>query len=162
MRPAHFHMMVTAEGYQPLVTQLYFSGDRHIEKDRWASAPRAKKRILHVQDTKGNLKKVLFDVNMTPKLSVEPASIGKLTGVYIDQKDQSKKLEFFKKDNSLWLKNDVFGIDLEYVDNNKFQPKDSTEEIITYTFEILASGSVKLNYAFRNGGTVQHSTALKL
>ena len=27
-RPAHFHLMITAEGYQPLVTQLYFTGAR--------------------------------------------------------------------------------------------------------------------------------------
>ena len=41
-RPAHFHMMITAQGYQPLVTQLYFSGDPYISKDATSSSPTAK------------------------------------------------------------------------------------------------------------------------
>jgi protocatechuate 3,4-dioxygenase beta subunit len=45
IRPAHFHMMVTAEGYQPLITQLYFKGDEHIKDDVYASSPNAKRRI---------------------------------------------------------------------------------------------------------------------
>ncbi|HKH61631.1 MAG TPA: hypothetical protein VKA49_12410 [Flavitalea sp.] len=161
MRPAHFHMMITAEGYQSLVTQLYFAGDKHIEKDTWASTARAKKRILEVQNLKDGSKKVAFDVNMTAKLSVEPASIGKLTGMYIDEKDQGKKFEFFKKDNSLWVRNQVYGFDLEYVDNNKFQPRDMTESEIGYSFEILASGMVKLTYAYRNEGKIQRGVAIK-
>ena len=161
MRPAHFHMMITAEGYQSLVTQLYFSGDKHIEKDTWASTARAKKRVLDVQNLKDGSKKVAFDVNMADKLSVEPASIGKLTGIYLDEKDQGKKFEFFKKDNSLWVKNQVYGLDLEYVANNKFQPRDMTESEIGYSFEILASGTVKLTYAYRNEGKIQHGIAFK-
>ncbi len=30
IRPAHFHMLVSAKGYQDLITQLYFSGDQYI------------------------------------------------------------------------------------------------------------------------------------
>ncbi|GAA3742032.1 dioxygenase family protein [Salinactinospora qingdaonensis] len=30
-RPAHFHFIITAEGYEPLITQLYFSGDRWLD-----------------------------------------------------------------------------------------------------------------------------------
>ena len=161
MRPAHFHMMITAEGYQPLVTQLYFSGDKHISKDTWASTPKAKKRILEVQSLKDGSKKVVFDVNMAAKLAVEPASIGKLTGVYTDEKDQNKKIEFFKKDNKLWIKNEIYGIDLEYIDTNKFRPRDMTETMMAYFFEILDSGNVKLTYAFRNDGKIEHSIAMK-
>jgi catechol 1,2-dioxygenase len=32
-RPAHLHFLVTAEGYKPLVTQLYFEGDPYIDSD---------------------------------------------------------------------------------------------------------------------------------
>src|SRR5262249_42449122 len=56
-RPAHFHMMITAEGYQPLVTQLYFSGDKHIDEDESASAPTAKRRILDVKNAADGSKK---------------------------------------------------------------------------------------------------------
>lgn len=30
-RPAHFHFIITADGYEPLITQLYFSGDQWLE-----------------------------------------------------------------------------------------------------------------------------------
>ena len=153
--------MVTAEGYQSLVTQLYFSGDSHIVKDTWASSPKAKKRILEVRNLNDGTKKVSFDINMATKLGVEPASIGRLTGVYTDENDKSKTLEFFKQGNSLWLKNEVFGVDLEYIDNNKFQPRGTPEQGLTYIFEILASGPVKLTYPTRNNGKIDYSVAMK-
>ena len=161
MRPAHFHMMVTAEGYQSLVTQLYFSGDKHISKDTWASASKAKKRILQVQSLGNGSKKVIFDVNMAAKLAIEPASIGKLTGVYTDEKNQEKKFEFFKKDSRLWVKNEVYGVDLEYVETNKFKPRDMAESVIVYAFEILSSGAVKLTCSYRSEGKIEHAVALK-
>ncbi len=48
-----------------------------------------------------------FDVSISDTLAVEPAALDKLTGVYIDEKDKSNKT-FFKKNNALWLKNEVF------------------------------------------------------
>lgn len=36
-RPAHIHYMIQANGYQKLVTQLYFAGDPHIKTDGSAS-----------------------------------------------------------------------------------------------------------------------------
>ena len=151
MRPAHFHLMITAEGYQSFVTQLYFSGDNYISKDAWASSPKAKKRILEVQSLKNGTKKVLFDINMAAKLVVEPASINKLTGIYIDEKDKNKKTEFFKKGNLIWIKNEVFGVELEYIGNNTFQPRAMPPELArTYLFEILTTGAVKLTYAYNN------------
>lgn len=32
-RPAHIHFIVTAEGYEPLITALYIAGDAYIESD---------------------------------------------------------------------------------------------------------------------------------
>src|ERR687884_556378 len=32
-RPAHIHFKVTAEGHEPLVTQLFFAGDPYLEND---------------------------------------------------------------------------------------------------------------------------------
>lgn len=161
MRPAHFHMMVTAEGYQSLVTQLYFTGDKHIGKDSWASSEKAKKRILEVKTLGDGTKKVLFDVNMAAKLAVEPASIGKLTGTYIDEKDPNKKFEFFKQNNDLWVKNEVYGWDLEYSEVNKFRRRGMSESDIAYNFEILPTGNVKLTYAFSNQGKTEQGVAMK-
>lgn len=85
IRPAHFHMMVTANGYQPLVTQLYFTGDKNIPKDPWANA--ATDRQLKVEDKPNGLSKVIFNVGMARTLAVEPASINKLTGTYVHEND---------------------------------------------------------------------------
>ena len=156
IRPAHFHLMITAEGYQPLVTQLYFSGDPQITKDASSSSPTAKRRILDVQTLNDGTKKVLFDVSMSDSLAAEPVAIDKLTGVYTDVKDKIKKAEFFKKNNVLWMKNEVFGVNLEYIGNNTFQyPGTPPGMHWSFRFEILASGSVKLtqndNYLTDNG-----------
>jgi catechol 1,2-dioxygenase len=32
-RPAHLHVIVSAPGHQPLTTQLFFPGDRHLDDD---------------------------------------------------------------------------------------------------------------------------------
>jgi len=32
-RPAHIHLIASRDGYQPLVTQIYFQGDKYIESD---------------------------------------------------------------------------------------------------------------------------------
>ena len=100
-RPAHFHLMVTAEGYQPLITQLYFTGDSYIAKDDWASSPTAKKRILEVQSLKNGTRKVVYNVGMSEVLAAEPATIDKLSGIYKDEKDHKETIEFFKKNNML-------------------------------------------------------------
>jgi protocatechuate 3,4-dioxygenase beta subunit len=47
-RPSHIHFRITAKGYQDLVSQIYFKGDPEIEKDPWASAEKAKSRILDI------------------------------------------------------------------------------------------------------------------
>lgn len=62
-RPAHIHFRVSAEGHKELISQIYFTGDPHIEKDPWASAKKAKERILAIipEDTNGNLV-VNFDI----------------------------------------------------------------------------------------------------
>lgn len=56
-RPAHIHFRVTHDDHQELISQIYFSGDPHIEEDPWASQDKAKARILPIvlEDTKGNL-----------------------------------------------------------------------------------------------------------
>ncbi len=143
IRPAHFHLLISADGYQPLVTQLYFNGDKHIEEDIYANAEAAKRRILDVKDTK-NGKKVIYEVSMAKIMQAEPASLDKLLGRYINEKDKTKTIEFFKHNASLWSKNEVFGNEYKYIGHNTFEypglPKGNSR---TLTFEILGSGTIK-------------------
>jgi catechol 1,2-dioxygenase len=149
IRPAHFHMIVTAEGYQPLVTQLYFKGDTHIKDDAYASAPGAKRRILDVEKGSSGMLKVRYDVGMAEILPAEGASIDKLTGRYIDINDNKNTVEFFKYENRIWKKNNAFGNKFEYVGNNTFE--EANNPSILYwklEFKLLLSGAVKLTETF--------------
>lgn len=153
-RPAHFHLMITAAGYQPFVTQLYFTGDQNITNDPLSSSPSAKKRILDIQTLNNGSKKISYNVSMSPKLAAEPAIIDKLTGVYTDEKDNMKKMEFFKKDNLLWRKNEVFGENFDYIGNNSFQPANAPQEAgmsLTLVFEMLPPNKIKVTETFIDG-----------
>ena len=67
-RPAHIHFRVSEKNSKELVSQIYFQGDPHIEKDPWASKKKAELRILPIvlEDTKGNLA-VNFDIFLGDK-----------------------------------------------------------------------------------------------
>ena len=157
-RPAHFHMMITAAGYQPLVTQLYFSGDKHISKDMYAGAPQAKNRILETVSLKDGTKKVIYNVGLSTSLAAEPAALDKLIGVYVDEKDKSRKIEFFKKNDFLWMKNEVYGENFVYTGNNTFEyPGLPKGMYTTLIFEILPSGSTRLTYSFVDDQLNKHA-----
>lgn len=65
IRPAHYHFRVTAKGHKELISQVYFKGDPHIAKDRWASQTKAKERILQiVPKTSKEEAHVLFNIYM--------------------------------------------------------------------------------------------------
>ena len=67
-RPSHIHYRVTGKNSKELISQIYFKGDPHIEKDPWASKEKAKLRILQItpEDTKGNLA-INFDIYLKEK-----------------------------------------------------------------------------------------------
>jgi len=67
-RPAHIHYRVTAENSKELISQIYFKGDPHIDKDPWASKDKARLRVLDIipAGIKGNLL-VNFDIHLSQK-----------------------------------------------------------------------------------------------
>ncbi|HSB91797.1 MAG TPA: hypothetical protein VLC28_01710 [Flavitalea sp.] len=147
-RPAHFHMIITAEGYQPLVTQLYFKGDPHIKEDAYASSSTARRRILDVEKT-GKGMKVRYDVGMSEVLPAEAASIDRLVGLYIDTMDSKHSTEFFNFQNRIWQKNDAFGNKFEYIGNNTFEIMSNPSNMYwKLEFKILTSGDIELTERF--------------
>ncbi|MES2890748.1 MAG: catechol 1,2-dioxygenase [Bacteroidota bacterium] len=160
-RPAHFHMMITAAGYQPLVTQLYFTGDAYIAKDAYASSTQAKSRILTVRANQEGKQQVVFNVGMSKKLPVEPASLDRLAGTYIDEKDPKISLVLFKNDNRLWLQNEVFGEDFEFVGDNRFQtPGMPAGHFEKLHFELLPTGITQLMYERQGEDGVKRTNVL--
>ena len=67
-RPSHIHYRVSEKNSKELISQIYFKGDPHIEKDPWASKEKAKLRILEIApvDLKGNLR-IEFNIFLSEK-----------------------------------------------------------------------------------------------
>ena len=148
IRPAHFHMMITAEGYQALITQLYFSGDKHIATDNWASSPTAKKRILDIKNAEGGVKAVSFDVTMLEKIPADAAVIDRLVGAYTRADNSKESVDFFKRDALLWIKDAESingGYPLQYVGNNTFE--EYGESPAKYQFTPHSDGSIKISFS---------------
>jgi catechol 1,2-dioxygenase len=145
VRPAHFHMMISAAGYQTLITQLYFTGDKNISKDPSASSPAAKRRILDIKNDDTGGKTVWFNVTMMEKLPADAAVIDRLVGAYT-RADNKKNEDLYKKDGMLWIKDEGSingGYPLEYSGNNTFEDYGRESK---YQFTIQNGGSVKLSY----------------
>jgi catechol 1,2-dioxygenase len=158
VRPAHFHLMITAEGYQPLVTQLYFSGDTHIKNDHYASSQKAKSRILNVQKLSNGTHKVVYNVSMAEVLHLEAEAVEKLTGVYTNISNKNKPVELFSKNNVLWMKNEAFGNKFEYTGNNTFEEANNPPGIYwKLHFELMESGAVKLTENYIDDDLVKHA-----
>jgi protocatechuate 3,4-dioxygenase beta subunit len=144
VRPAHFHMMISAPGYQSLITQLYFNGDKYIDKDQSASSPAAKRRILPVKEGKNNEKLVTFNVSMLAKMPPDPVVLERLSGAYLQQSG-TEKYELFVRDNMLWVKHPSSingGYALQYNGENKFELFGNNEMQMQFT--ILTDGAVKV------------------
>lgn len=146
VRPAHFHMMFSAPGYQNLITQLYFTGDKNISTDPSASSPAAKRRILDIQNGNHGEKTVAFNVTMMEKLPADASVIDRLVGAYT-RTDNKKVEELYRKDEMLWLKDASSingGYPLEYSGNNTFEYYGWPGK---YEFSIQPDGSVKISYS---------------
>jgi catechol 1,2-dioxygenase len=63
-RPSHIHFRITAPGFQELVSQIYFKEDPFIPSDPWASADKAKDRILPVSEAEDGSDLVNFDIHL--------------------------------------------------------------------------------------------------
>jgi catechol 1,2-dioxygenase len=110
-----------------------------------------------VQTAIGGEQKVLYDITMSEKLDVEPASLNKLTGFYVHQDDKNITCDFFVSKNRLWYnmvwgrKLDPFGRVLEYIDKNTFHSPWLPERMMNlFVFEIISNGTVKCTNTYIN------------
>jgi hypothetical protein len=95
-----------------------------------------------VQTLQDATKKVDFDISLSKKLDAEVAAIEKLQGVYSFE-NSDRKIEFFRNGNELWMKNEVYGINLEYVGDNSFRYPMGEEKDV-YRFQLQPDGKIKL------------------
>ncbi|MEO6253123.1 MAG: hypothetical protein ABIO79_07460 [Ferruginibacter sp.] len=137
-RPAHIHMRISSASHQDLITQIYFKGDPHIEKDASANAPQSAKRILEIKKKSTGENVVEFDIVMGKSYLLEEAGYKKITGIYQTNKGNA---EFSREDDLLILKlNGQIMEGMVYKGNNTFEGGLSFNKA---RFEILANGDVK-------------------
>ncbi len=138
-RPAHIHMRVSVAGQQDLITQIYFKGDKYIDKDTWASTPQAVNRILTIAKKPAGGNGVTFDVVMSKEFPLDAEVYNKITGLY--QMDNKSIIEFIKKDDLLFMKrNGQFVESLKYIGNNTFEGGIGFPKV---SFELLIKGGSK-------------------
>jgi protocatechuate 3,4-dioxygenase beta subunit len=137
-RPGHIHMRISSSNYQDLITQIYFKGDPHIQKDPAAASPQSVNRILEIKKNSSNKKVVTFDVVMGKSFSLNDAGYKKITGLY---QLKNGMAEFTKEDDLLFLKlNGQYMEGLIYKGNNTFEGGNGFNKV---QFEIAANGDVK-------------------
>ncbi len=67
-RPKHIHYLIqNIDGYEELVTQLYFKGDRKIKPNNWVKYPWDQKRILDINTNSNGIAEVKLDLYLSPK-----------------------------------------------------------------------------------------------
>ncbi|MDX1760716.1 MAG: hypothetical protein R3218_01040 [Christiangramia sp.] len=143
IRPAHFHLMFSAPGYQSLITQIYFEGDEFLDNDPSTLSPRAKRRILKIDKT-GDVHKIAFDCNMSEKLKASDNALNKIIGKYKNL-ETGEINEFFKRDGELWVKNEIFGKKFGYTGKNTFEYEGLPENMYDrLNFKLLPDGDVVL------------------
>jgi len=139
-RPAHIHMRVSIPGQQDLVTQIYFKGDKYIDKDTWASSPKAINRILKVEKNLAGENAVTFDVVMNKEFPLEKEVYNKITGLY--KTDNDRIIEFIQSDDLLLMKrNGQFVTSFKYIGDNTFEGGIGNPKV---RFELSPNGGSKV------------------
>jgi protocatechuate 3,4-dioxygenase beta subunit len=147
-RPAHFHLLISAPGYQSLITQIYFVGDPYLKSDDYSANTAAKNRILEIDEKEG-VKYVTFDCNLNDKLKASFDALESIVGTY-KENGEGGKLTFFSHNGLLCRKNEVFGVYYDYTGNNEFtysgMPADQEDKL---HFELKAGGDIVMTRTTR-------------
>jgi protocatechuate 3,4-dioxygenase beta subunit len=145
-RPAHIHLLISGEGQQDLITQIYLEGDPHLEKDIASSSPAAMKRILKITRNGKNEETVQFDIVMSKEFKPDNSVFEKLIGVY--KMNDKSVMEFYKKDDLLFLKwNGQIREGLSYKGNNTFAG--GIRDITAANFQLQPDNTVKVKVHFK-------------
>ena len=152
-RPAHIHMRISeSSGSQDLVTQIYFKGDKYIDKDSSASNKRSLNRILDFSENAKKEKVVKFDIYLRKEYLLDAGSFKKIAGIY--RMDDKSMIEFYKQVDQLFAKvNGQIMEAMDYTGSNSFEGGLSQ---IKVQFDILKDSSVKakLSYSGENNKLV--------
>lgn len=145
-RPAHIHLLISGEGQQDLITQIYLEGDPYLEKDIASASPNAIRRILKISRNSKNEEAVRFDIVMAKEFKPADIVFEKLAGVY--KMNDKSMMEFYRKDDFLFLKwNSQIREGLSYKGNNTFAGGIANNT--TANFQLQPNSDVKVKVHFR-------------
>ena len=145
-RPAHIHLLISGEGQQDLITQIYLEGDPYLEKDIAAASPNATNRILKITMNSRNIEAVHFDIVMAKEFKPNNSVFEKLIGVY--KMNDKSVMEFYRKDDLLFLKwNSQIREGLSYTGNNTFAG--GITNLTIANFQLQANNDVKVKVHFK-------------
>ncbi len=145
-RPAHFHLRISGEGHQDLITQIYFKDDPHIATDGTASLPQAINRILTIKKNKDDEEAVLFDIVMAKEFKPDDSVYARLSGIY--RMTDNSFMEFYRSGDMLfWKLNGQILEGLSYRGNNEFAG--GINNAIA-KFELRANGDVNVEFYYLN------------
>ncbi len=144
-RSAHVHFRISSVDHQDLITQIYFKGDPHIEKDPAAASPKTVKRILEIKKNASKESEVKFDVVMGKSFPLDDAGYRMITGLY---QLKNGMAEFNREDDLLLMKyNGQLMEGLSYKGNNTFEGGIGYVQV---KFDILADGGVKATITIKD------------
>ena len=145
-RPAHIHLLISGEGQQDLITQIYLEGDPLLEKDMGSMSPHAVKRILKISRNSKNEEAVHFDIVMAKEFKADNAVFEKLAGLY--KMNDNSFMEFYKKEDLLIMKwNSQIREGLSYKGSNTFSG--GVDNLTVANFQLLANNHVKVKVHFK-------------
>ena len=144
-RPAHIHLLVSGEGQQDLITQVYLKDDPYLKKDTASSSPRAINRILTIRKNSRGEESVTFNIVMQKEFKPQEMLLKKISGIY--RMSDNSLMEFFKKGDLLFLKwNGQFREGLSYRGNNEFTGSVNGRTMAKFEWESNNQVSVRVNF----------------
>jgi catechol 1,2-dioxygenase len=144
-RPAHIHMVVTGQGQQDLITQLYFTGDPYLQSDSASASPHAKSRILNIEKKSDLEDDLHFDVILQKEFKLDDITVRRLSGIYA-MTDKSL-MEFYPVGDLLYLKwNGQIREALFYRGKNEFSSGGNARTTAKFKMEQNGDQRVTVNY----------------
>ena len=132
---------------QDLITQIYFTGDPHIEGDPSTKSPLTVNRILSIRKRSDSASEIKFDIVLKKEYLPGDEVFRKVCGVY--KMNNNSMMEFYRDGDLLFYKinNQIWG-GLSYAGNNTFVGGVNDTQA---RFELLPQGKAKVQFHFIRG-----------
>jgi catechol 1,2-dioxygenase len=149
-RPAHIHMLISSEGNQDLITQVYIKGDPHLETDPSTKSPLAVNRILDVRKINPNEREIVFNIILRKEYLADDSVFEKVSGTY--KLNDGSLIEFYRDGDLLFYKvdNQIRG-GLAYSGDNTFSGAVNDTKAV---FQLLPGGKTEVSYQFIRRSTI--------